>query len=498
MFLNEKSSFPPTQSTQFWDLKYREWSAWYSGDPQMLLSFYTIVAAGTGTNEERFWARIEEEERAGIVHLPAAGDISETSANLLFSEQPKYKYNEEGKAGERIKDFISENGFDNILLEGAELAAALSGCILKLDMDKDLSKLPIVSVLTPLQFYPTFRRGRLSEVLFFREVKANNAGMVWRLFENRRIENNSLIIEYQLHKGTCDKVGKIVPFDSIEETANIDYSPVIYNTPILGCVYIPNKKPNKFEPGSSLGINDYSGCITLMDSLDFAWTSLLRDIELGMSQVFIDEELLTRDKVTTSGETVYTNRFSKFAKSFINLNLTSWKMGGESGAKAIDMCQFNIRVDEHLKAIKELFINIVSNSGYSPQTFGLGDFGSAESGTALRIRENKSQLTRNKKARYWQSAIESILFQMQLFDVATGLSSSYTPEKVNVEIEDSIIVDTKETSEILRNLKDAEAISNFTKIKMLHPEWDNEKIEEEVKRIIDESGLTSNLFDNNV
>lgn len=499
-FLNDNSKFPPKVEEYYYN-KINEWSAWYSGDSQRLLDYYAVECANIGpgpeSEPERFWARLgrSKDDNDGAVHMPVAGDIAATSANLLFSESPRIKYDENTEGGKRIKEFIDNNGFFNILLEGAEISAAISGCILKIDIEPLLEKIPLVSVISPLQFFPTFWRGRLWEVLFFRVVKETESGAVYRLFENRRRENGALIIEYQLHKGTIDKVGKQLDPSTLPETENLKLDPVTYNNiDGLGCIYIPNMKPNKLMIGSALGINDYSSSLSMLDSIDFTWTSWMRDIELGMAQIFVDEELLTRNKSDVAGELNYLNKFDKFMKTFIKLNLTSWRMGGESGTKPIDSIQFNIRVDEHSKTVDKLLMNIVSQCGYSPQTFGLGEYGTAQSGTALRIRENKSQLTREKKSRYWQPAIKNLLIQMQQMDQSSELTGPYDVEEVTVEIEDSIIVDARENSEIIRNLDQARAISNYQKVKLQHPDWNDDQIMEEVEKLNDESGVTGDIF----
>jgi len=497
-FLHPKSNFPP-KDWNFWFLKYNEWAVWYSGDPQQLLEFYTKTAAGIDGTKEKFWARLEAEERNGIVHFPLAGDICGTSADLLFSESPIFKYDEKVKGGQRLNDILAKNGFNSILLEGAEMSAALSGCILKLDIAPQLENVPIVHIVNPLQFIPTFWWGRLWEVLFFRIVKQTDS-KIYRLFENRRREGNSLIIEFKLNEGTHNKVGREVDLDYLSETQNLKLSQFTEykNMNGLGCVYVPNMRPNKLDVGNTLGINDYSGEISLLDSLDFAWTSWMRDIELGMGQIFVDEELLHTSKTDVNGTDVFLNKFSKFQKSFIKLNLTNWKMGGESGAKPIDAVQLDIRVDEHMKTCSELSQHIVSLCGYSPQTFGFGDFGNAQSGTALKIRENKSQKTRSKKEKYFRPAILKLMEQAQNFDKSSGLSSNYENVDMSVEIEDSIMTDSKEVSETIRNLYQAKAISNYMKVKLQHPDWDDIKINEEVDKINKEEGITSEIIETEV
>ncbi len=489
-FPTEGKEWPP-EDYRAWYNKIIEWSIWYSGEPQQLLNLYSSQQFFPDTDWGRFWARIEAEERANAVHLPAAGDVASTSANLLFSEAPNFIYNLKAPGGDRIEAFIKENGMLNILLEAAEIAAAMSGVFLKLDIEPDLIRIPILSVVTPLQAIPYFWRGRLWEVLFFRTVKEGLGGeTIWRLFELRSRKNDALSIQYKLFKGSKDRVGREVDMRSIDETVDLGLEDIRYNMPGLGCVYIPNMRPNRVLPGSPLGMSDFNGgVITLMDSLDFTWSSWMRDIELGMAQIMVDEELLERpeggiiNQDTLSART----RFNKFQRAFIKLNMTPWRMGGEN-VKPIEQIQFDIRVDEHLKTCESLFQQIVIQCGYSPQSFGLDIEGRAESGTALRIRERKSLLTREKKSRYWQPALWELLWQMQLLDVASGLSPSYQPQEVDVELQDSIITDEREQSETLRNLDQARAISTYQKVKRLHPDWAEEDIEAEVKRILDDQG----------
>jgi len=489
-FLEQGKAFPP-EDWAYLFRKFYEWQAWYSGDPDQLLALYSSsLYHPIDTDRGLFWARIEAEERAEVNHMPLAGDIAETSSNLLFSESPEIIYDPSGRSGERIRTFIKENGLLNILLEGAELSAALGGVFLKLNTDPDLVKIPILSIVTPLQAIPKFNQGRLQEILFFRTVREEHNGeVVWRLFENRRRENGQLLIEYRLNKGYRDRLGRNMDMKAIDETAKLNLEDTTYDIDGLGCVYVPNKRPNRLIPGSAVGMNDYAGCITLLDSLDFAWTGWMRELELGMAQILVDETLL---------ENVEGKRmFNKFQKAFVRLNMSSYQMSGEN-VKPIEQVQFDLRVDEYSKTCTELFQQIVSQSGYSPQSFGYEVYGRAESGTALRIRERKSHMTREKKGRYWEPALWELFWQMQQIDISSGLSSMYELQEVNVVLQDSIITDEKERSETLRNIDQAKAISTYTKVKMLHPDWEDEDIEAEVKRIMDDQGLGVMPFEGEV
>lgn len=494
MFLQENSNFPPDDWTYWYD-KYDEYCSWYSGDPNELLRFYSTKKPII-YSQNIFWQKIRETEDDNAIHMPAAGDIASMSSNLLFSEKPEFNFDKKTVGGERLKLFIEDNNFYSLLLEAAEMAAALSGVFLKLEIDTRLSKTPIVSIITPLAAFPTFIRGRLWEVLFYREVKTEKGGtVVYRLFENRKRTVDGFTIEYKLYKGTKDKTGKIIDINAIEETASLGLVDIVYNkVDGLGVVYVPNMRPNRLQPGSPLGINDYAGVIGMMDSLDLSYSSWIRDIELGMGQIFVDEELLQREETSIFGtEKSVLNKFSKFQKCFMKLNLSNQRMSG-TNVKPIESVQFEMRTDEHLRTCEYFFSEIVSQCGYSPSGFGLDNGGNAESGRALRMKERKSLLTREKKSSYWLQAINKLFMQVQQLD-NSAFPIFYNLEDVKTELQDSIIVDSGELSETIRNLDQAMAISTLLKVKMQHPDWSDEDIDAEVKRINEEKGVEKSVFD---
>lgn len=497
MFPVENSKFP-FENWTYWFDKYDEWSAWYSGSNERLLKYYTNKMTELDSTDNLFFAKLEKEERANVVHMPAAGDIASMSSNLLFSEPPVITMSKDNTS-DVIKSFIEENSLNSFLLESGELAAALSGVFLKLNFEKRLTDLPILTMINPEFSFPSFLYGRLWEVLFYREVRIEKEGtVIYRLFENRSRINDGkdLQIEYKLYKGTGTKVGKVVDLNSIPETENLNLADIVINKiDGLGVIYVPNMRPNKLQPGSSLGINDYSSVISMMDSLDLAFSSWVRDIELGMGQLFIDEELTTRhDNIT--GETSVMGKFSKFQKCFVNINLSNYKMGSDS-IDPIKAIQFEMRTEEHMRSCEYFFSQIVNQSGYSPSSFGINaDGGFAQSGTALRIRDRKSMLTRDKKAEYWKTAIKQLLIQAQTFYNSVNSKFNNIDDTLSVELGDSIIIDAREQSETLRNLDQARAISTEMRVKMLHPDWDEEKVNQEVKKIYDEEGIekTSDIF----
>lgn len=215
----------------------------------------------------------------------------------------------------------------------------------------------------------------------------------------------------------------------------------------------------------------------MMDALDEAWSSWMRDIRLGAARLLVDEEFLD-----SSG------KFRIWQELFIKLHMADARLAS-SGYEPIKPVQFNIRVEEHMKTTEALAIEIITRAGYSPQSFGFRLEGQTESGTALRTRERKSLMTRNKKGNYWQPALWELLWQMQLIDSASGLNHGYEPQEVDAVLQDSVVPDPRETSETVRNLDQARALSREIKVRMVHPDWDEEAVQAEVKRLQDEQAI---------
>jgi hypothetical protein len=160
-----------------------------------------------------------------------------------------------------------------------------------------------------------------------------------------------------------------------------------------------------------------------------------------------------------------------------------------SDKQVITATQFDIRADKFEKTSLNLLERIITSAGYSPQSFGLNIQGRAESGTALSIRERKSFATRGKKQNYWQPALRKLVKLMVLV-YNKELNGAIDPDiTINVEFSDSFVNNLGEIANSVKLLADAQAASVETKVIMLHPDWDEEQIEKEVKAILEENGI---------
>lgn len=459
-----------------WNRQVNEWMSWYSGNTNSILNFYDQTGGGYWVNGEGE-ITFSERKKNDWVHMPLAADIAGVSASLLFSEAPKIQI-PKGPARDRWNDFYRENNLPSRLLEAAELAAAGGGVYLKLVVDTSISSVPILDVVPASDVRPRFRSGRLVSFMQTSIVRIeDNGSVVYRLVESRDLaDNGAAVVEFGVYKGDRTSLGRDIDPAELPETSHLAERSTTTTAEGsgIGVVYIPNVLPNRINPSIREGVSDLHGVISLLDALDDAYTAWMKDIELGRGRAFVDKEILKDTKMDVNQD------------YFLKVSMDESKFGGASGYKPFEVFQFELRTEEHKATCLHLIEQIVDRAGYSPASFGFSVEGRAESGTALRIRERKSMLTRAKKGNYWSDALRKFLQSFWAFDLGTGLSSPYDipdPTDVSIDIQDSIIPEALELSQTANSLRAAEAASTRTLVRMMHPDWPDELVDEEVALI---------------
>jgi TATA-box binding protein (TBP) (component of TFIID and TFIIIB) len=465
LYYPPEQPWPPTEWQPIY-AKYNEWSAWYSGDPIKIANALSSNIY-TPTNSGRFWAKKVREEHRVMLHVPLAGDLATTSSNLLFSEAPIVLLPEATQESTRhMEEILDNNGFYNTIIEAAEVCAALGGVFLKINWDAEISPYPILNVAQVDKAIPEFKYGMLQAVTFWKVIDETDG--VYRLLER----HEKGYIHTALYLGTAETLGKQVPLGLRPETGNIE--PVI-TTGINDLLvrYIPNMLPNKQFRGSSIGQSDYGGSEGLMDALDEVYTSWIRDIRLGQARIIVPETYLT--DIATGKP-----KFDLDQEVYVQMDFNPNNLQGNH---SITQIQFAIRTEEHRKTALELIARIITNAGYSPQSFGLGVGNVSESGYALQIREKKSFITAAKKARYWKTALEDLIFLMLRID-----NPSHTIRPA-IEIQDSVTSDLSQVAQTVQRLMSASAISIRTAVQMVNRDMSAEQVEAETQRILAERSL---------
>lgn len=488
--------WPPVEWEPVLDIQ-REWGAWYSGDPARLIEVYARRVY-TPTQRGRFWAQEIKEERRVMLHVPIASDLAAVSADILFSEPPKLvipeAHEQRASSGaistqDRLLELAEILGLQNRLIEAADQCAGVGGVYLRVMWDKTMFGHPILAPMPGDAAIPEFRWGELQAVTFWRVVENDGRTVI------RHLERHEPgVILHGLYVGTPDHLGRRVPLNSHPATAGLEERILLPRGLRMAVQYVPNIRPARrlrhLPQAYGLGQADIAGAEGLLDALDEVYTSWIRDIRLAKARILVPMEYLEYREVPEQRQGIFKRRrvpvFDEDQEVFVKLDMdpTNAEKGG------ITPNQFAIRTQEHEQAALHLIERIVDHAGYSPQTFGLRIEGRAESGTALRIRERRTFVTQARKQRYWKRPLEDALHALLIIDREIFGNTEVDPNlRPTVVFEDSIAPSPLELAETAQRLAMAKAASTETLVRLVHPDWSAEQVQEEVQKIMQEQGL---------
>lgn len=493
------AAWPPPALAPVYD-RLTTWSAWYSGEPDALSTVYGGQSgAGDQTRtgffasqqggfkatvrnffQRWFWgtATPPTEQRTKL-HVPIAGDIAATSADLLFSEPPTMTV-EDSKTQARLDELV-DDGMHATLLQAAEIGAALGGSFLRVCWDREIEPdRPWLDVVHADAAVPEFRYGRLTAVTFWYIVADDGKKVVRHLERHEPGKGKeSGVILHGVYVGTRDSLGQRVDLGAFPETAGFD-EVVPTGTPLLTADYLPNMKPNRIwrdvPAAQHVGRSDFAGIESMMDSLDETYSSLMRDIRLAKARLIVPESYL-QSQGRGKGS-VWDSEQEILAPVDALIN------PGATGQLAITPAQFQIRVTEHLETARDLTNQIVRGAGYSAQTFGAqGEV--AMTATESNAKERRSDLTRDKKITYTRPPLGRMAEALLAVD-AFQFRSGVTPERPTIEFGDRVSEEPQVLAQTSQMLRAAEAASTETLVAMNHPDWDDKQVQDEVQRIKDE------------
>lgn len=511
MPLPEKSiAWPPAHCKEASN-SYKAWDAWYSGDADRLQDVYQVTngvggaidpkaqamtAAGSVTlaqNARFFWGNPpqDDELRHTKLHIPLAGDIAATSADLLFGEPPSIRVSDKEALGfdetnTAIERFMAE-GLVPTLWESAETGSALGGSYVRVTWDPEVADIPLWDVIPPDAAVPEWRSGRLYAVTFWREVDRSQ-GTVYRHLE--RHERGR--VYHGLYKGDTDRLGTRIQLADHPETASFgtlvnSEGFVATGATGLSAEYFPNLRPNRLIRGSLLGRSDYAGIEQAMDALDETWSSLMRDVRLGKGRMIVPESYL---EANGPGKGARFNAERQF--------FTPVKALPDDDGISLEQVQFEVRVEQHLTACRALTAQAVRGAGYSVSTFG--DFetaGGAATATEIQARNKRSYSTRGRKIGYVKPPLARLvkagleIYRAKFPQAAAGVVG-HLPDVV---FPDGVQTDELTVAKTVQLLDAAGAVSKRTKIELVHPQWDTDRIDEELDAIGSEADQAAEVND---
>ncbi|MFF4026997.1 phage portal protein [Nocardia elegans] len=498
-------AWPPAPHSEALDA-YQLWGAWFEGNTSALERLYqqwpqgvpvraSQYAAGFIGRLARFWWGRPPMQATKRLHVPAAADVARTSADLLFGQPPQWVLNEgDAKnleaAQDRLNHLLESSDSVATLLEAAELQSALGGVYLRLWWDRDVTDKVMLGAVAPDCAVPEWRYGKLSAVTFWTVVCDDKSG-VWRHLE--RHEPGA--IYHALYKGDSSDIGRLMPLKEQEATAWAadlvdENSSIPTRVSGLTAAYVPNVRPSRKwrnVPGlSPLGRSDFEGLEQLFDQLDEAYSSWMRDLDLGKARLFVSADMM---------EDAGPGRGSMWdPEQAIFTPIPGGDLGSYSGdaPKAGDLIhseQFAIRHAEHQATCQALLARILSGAGYSVGDFGDDQLASAITATEVVARKDLSNRTRARKIGYWKSSIEPLARTMLELDAVIYGGDYGIQADPEMQFPARADQSPMQLSQTILNLSQAEGISTETKVRMFNPGWSSDEIEDEVERILEEKQM---------
>ena len=474
--------------------EHRVHNAWYTGDTAELQDIYklnayvrpsTLSGGLMGKIARFFWGRPNLQQSQKL-HIPAPADLARTSADLLFSQPPSFAVPDEHKGDrkkiqDRLDQLFNSDEAAATFLESAEVCSALGGTYMRLWWDEQVADQVMIGTVASDAAVPTWRYNQLEAVTFWTKVLDDN-GFVLRHLE--RHERGRIL--HGLYQGDSESLGRPVPLSEVEATdwasGLVDAEGAI-ETGVDGLTasYIPNVRPNRkwrTTPGlTQLGRSDFDGLEQLFDALDEAYTSWMRDLELGKARLFVDEGLLNPQGAGKSAAfDLDQSIFTPLAEQLGS--------GASNSSSGVQANQFSIRWQEHSQTCAELLNAILRGAGLSSNNFSDSSLTvGVQTATEVNSKDKLSERTRNKKINYWKAGLKPLAFTAMQIDndiFNTGVELDELPD---MNFPTRSTQSPVELANALNQLRAAQAISTQQAVIEQHPDWSKEEVNAEVKLI---------------
>ena len=485
--------WPPKPHDRVYSLC-QERQVWWEGDPEQLAQFYGGTGAGyegipaMGGRWRRawdaFWGKTSRSSDPKRLHVPVAADLGRVSAATLFSNPPTFSAadtTDKGLQG-RVDAILNTSDMQSRLLIAGESASMLSGVYGRIVWDTTARDHAWIDFVDADRAIPTFRWGQLTEITFWTDLPSDDDRVVLRHLEHHRAGS----IDHYLFEGTTTSLGTEIDLAQHPGTAGLDPS-IKTGVPRLAAAHFPNHRPAPEFRGtpelSPLGRADLTAdMIHLLDAIDRTWSSWMNDLEIGRGRIIVSEDLLKRNGPGTgTGFDFDRAVFSPVGSAMRNGEETT----------VLEAHQFAIRVDDHLRTFEALLRRAISRAGYSPLTFGLTDE-AAMTATEIAAKERDTNATRQTKIRLWSAGLDYLAETLLAID--DHIFHTGTVGELEVEFAPMHQTSEDAKAKTVQLWEAAQAASRETKVRYLHPEWDDEKVRSEALAIGSESEAPTSII----
>lgn len=396
------------------------------------------------------------------------------------------------KATARLRTLMEDSGAWEAFASAAESGSALGGSYIFTTWDTTVADHPIVVTVPATQVDPEFRLGRLVAATICRTVYEQGTTSWFWLQRHEPPgyidpETGSPRMSAMLFNGLYvsnvkGKLGTPHP-DGLAGHPTTAGLPDALEIPGVNHTiwYVPNKLPNPRDPSGAEGVSDCYGSEDLLASLQETYKAIPQDVRLSRKRLVVAKHMLQYG-LPGQGASFNTDQ-----EIFTDLNISP--AGDGSDAAGITPVDMNLQVGELMDLAERLEQVIISRAGFSPQTFGHNISGSAESGTALRVREGKTIATIGRKRRSWTPVVSEVGETLLAMDA--GVFGRDTPVARPAVAWKPVREDPMENATIIETLDRAGALTLDDKVRLANPEMDDEDRAAKVAELREEHAATA-------
>lgn len=467
------------------------WPVWQATGPTATTgSMGARVGQYNKTSKDlELWVALREADRDRIKGLigwpqdreykfdPLADRITQAFSDLLYGEDPEFKAAEEDDQ-EGLDEIVKENDLPSELRRMAADCSAEGEQWYRIYVDPAASERPLVEFHSRLDVVPLFKGRRIVAAAFIshlstQEIKrGGETDMVqWRHVE---IQTDKMTRNL-LFRGNLSTLGKVKPLSEQPETADL---PEEWNHGLD--VMLAGRVVNKVGRDWRLGVSDFQN---IKDQL----------LDLNEARVIMAENarLTAKSRMVVPLEAINANgTFDAGSDVIVHESINQSMDDKNAGPYAILQYTFEAGpLNEHINQLRSTALTGV---GLMEQFIGSGDGlegNAGASGTSLKTRLIPTTLAAAGRGRFHDDVIPEMLRRMQMVDALPeaqmGLANKWKAADKAPTFERTSVLPEDPNEETDRHVAavGGEIESRFTAVKALHPDWDDDAVNEELDRI---------------
>lgn len=404
---------------------------------------------------------------------------SQLFANMLFGTPPKAHVEEDGgQRQKRITKIMENNMLDMVNHQQAVEASCLGDAYYRVRWGKMANWREEGVIIEPLvadNVWPILNPGNIKDNQGYCVTNTVEVDGKKYLYRETHLPWR---ITYALHELDGGKIGAQVPLDIVDTYAELwalggqpgyswDGDTLQYETGYPGLLV--EHVPNWTKPELFFGISDYTpDVVSNQAAINEMQTGILRTCLKHMDpKLALPEGTLEQDRE---------------GRWFIRRSdMEVIEVPGEVAAALPKYITWDAKLEAATANINACFDAMMLSLGISPAIFGLGKYGMADSGTALKLRMTQTLWLVGQKRMYFDAALKNILYAAQFLDGRFG-PESYEPLDVSITWPDPLPQDLEAQSEAMSKLVTNGLYSRETAIAQVQS-LEGEALQSEVDRV---------------